>query len=118
MIADSTNLVSLLLACGGLVAALYVHALWLRWRDGSVVEQPLNNETPPEAPGMFWWQRAVTIAVLGAGLALLMPIATALHAANPDAPNRAEAFVRTLAFSGPIVLCIFYLRRSGRPGSM
>ena len=116
MIADSTNLVLLLLACGCLVTALYAHACWLRRREGSTADRQVHAETPPETPGVFWWQRAVTIAVLGIGLALLMPIATALHAGNPDVPNRAEGFVHTLVFSGPIVLCVFYLRRSGRPG--
>ncbi len=120
MVVDSTNLILLFFVCGGLVAVLLINALRLRRRDGgAVVDSKIENtgtqRLDVKTPGPAVWRRTILMALLGTGIVLLLPIATALHAAEPVATNRVEAFVRTLVFLAPLMLCVFYGNRFGRP---
>ncbi|TWU12419.1 hypothetical protein CA54_12430 [Symmachiella macrocystis] len=120
MLVNSTNLVLLFVVCGSLVAVLLINALRLRRRDGgasvdSNLENPDTQVLDIKTPGPALWRRTILIALLGTGMVLLLPIAAALHAAEPVAANRVEAFVRTLVFLAPLLLCVFYGCRFGRP---
>ncbi|QDT46656.1 hypothetical protein Pan258_06750 [Symmachiella dynata] len=120
MTMNSTNLILLFVLCGGLVAVLLINALRLRRRDGgAVVDSNVENtgtqKIDVKTPGPALWRRTILIALLGTGMLLLLPLATALHAAEPVAANRLEAFVRTLVFLAPLMLCVFYGCRLGRP---
>ena len=120
MVDDSTNLVLLFVVCGGLVAALLINELRLRRHDGgAAVDSNIENAGTQildiATPEPALWRRTILIALLGTGMVLLLPIATALHAAEPVAANRVEAFVRTLVFLAPLMLSVFYGSRFGRP---
>ena len=112
MVGDSTNLLLLFVVCGSLVAILSINALRLRRRDGrGEIRRDVGGAETPQPASL---RSAVMLALLGSGLLLLMPISTVMHAAEPGAANRAEAFVRTLGFLAPLAMCILYWRLSGR----
>lgn len=115
MVADSENIVLLLVVCCGLVAALYARALWRRPKNEDVAHAVQRADAVSDAEVLLSWSRAVGMALLGGGLIGLLPIAAALHAESADGSNGAAALVHVLAVSAPALLGIVYWHRCSRP---